>query len=127
MGGLRKVAKRFVLVCDPHKTEDGQDHDAVKTRTLALDGDAVEVDLCPDYDNQVTALFALMRRSGRPVELVRPKISRGPREKGRPGESQEIRMWCAKQDPPIKVNDRGRIPADIKARYYAARRQSDAL
>jgi Lsr2 len=123
------MGRKIILVCDPHKAEDGSEVDAVSTRTIRLDDRTVEVDLCPEHDNTLLVTLAAIFNSGREIVVPEPRkrAARGASSSGKPTQSREIRSWCARQDPPIQINDRGRVPAEIKARYLAARRQSDAL
>jgi hypothetical protein len=110
------MAQRIVLICDVHKAEDDTEHDAIRTRTFALDGEAVAVDVCADWDNQLTTMFALMQRCGRPAVLPGPKRAPGTRTgPGRSDRARQIRAWCNKKG--IEVNQRGRIPASITEAY----------
>ena len=88
---------------------------ADETVTFSLDGNAYEIDLTSANAAKLRDALAVYvgsaRRSGR--------AARGVRRAGRGGDSRvaEIRAWAKAQG--LAVNERGRIPADIVAKYDA--------
>ena len=89
---------------------------ADETVTFALDGVSYEIDLS-------TATAARMREALAPYVGHARKSARSARKPGRAGrggtgKSAEVRAWARAQG--IPVNERGRIPADLTARFEAA-------
>jgi nucleoid-associated protein Lsr2 len=91
---------------------------ADETVSFALDGVGYEIDL-------TTANAARLREVLAPYVGHARKASRGsagrrsPRAGKSAGNSAEIRAWAKAQG--LEINERGRIPAGIVARYEAAR------
>ena len=90
--------------------------EAAETVSFALDGRSYEIDL---NEHNARALrdalapwIAAGRRAGGRVPEARQKSSR------RPTDTADIRRWAA--DNGIPVSARGRISADLRARYEAA-------
>jgi Lsr2 len=117
------VAQRVnvILVCD----RPGQGHDEtnpgddVETVTFAIDGHEYEMELCGQdaefLRKSVTEFAGAARsgsRAGRPARRV---ASRTVPERGR---SLLVRAWAKERG--YKVNERGRVPANITAEYDAA-------
>jgi len=89
---------------------------ADETVTFALDGVSYEIDLS-------TANAGRMREAFAPYVGHARKSARSARKPGRAarggaGKSAEIRAWARGQG--IPVNERGRIPADLAARFESA-------
>jgi hypothetical protein len=92
--------------------------EAAETVPFALDGKSYEIDLS---EKNAAALRAALkpwieaaRRAGRaPVPAA--AVQRPPR---RSGEASAIRKWA--EENGIEVSTRGRISADLRARYKAA-------
>jgi hypothetical protein len=88
-------------------------------------GDSLyEVDLCPEHtralDEALTPFIAVakivdQRKSSMTKRAVGSKPKRDP-------ESTKIREWALGRG--IPVNARGRIPADVREQYLAAKRAS---
>jgi hypothetical protein len=101
---------QVLLVCDMH---DGE-KPAEETVTFSLDGPAYEIDLCQQHADALRdalgPFVGAARRSGRGRNRRRASPGRG-----RPG---EIREWARQQG--ITVSERGRIPAELAAKYDAA-------
>ena len=97
-------------------TDDLDGGSADETVAFALDGAALEIDLS-------SANAAKLRKALAPyVEHARKaSTSQAPRRirsAGTRKNSTEIREWAKQRG--VKVNDRGRIPANIVAEYEAA-------
>jgi len=95
---------------------DGGDADA--TVAFSLEGVDYEIDLSERNAERLRAALAPYVDAGRKVTGGRPRRrSSGGSGKGR---SAKIRAWA--RDNGIDVNTRGRIPAEVVARYEAAQR-----
>ena len=107
---------QVILVCDLHEEETP----GTETVPFGLDGAAYEIDLCDDHARQMRDGFARFvgaaRRAG-----GRTSSSGGGRRRSRrggSGEAARIREWARSQGLPVP--ERGRIPADLAAKYAAA-------
>jgi hypothetical protein len=112
---------QVTLVCDLHDDETP----AGETVTFGLDGARYEIDLCRDHAAQLRGSFAgyvgAARRAtgsrgataGRAAGGARRRRNRGS------GEAAAIREWARGQGLPVP--ERGRIPADLAAKYAAGR------
>lgn len=103
---------QVLLVCDMHDGESA----AEESISFSIDGSAYEIDLCPEHATNLREAFApfvgaARRASGR---------TGGRRRRGSagPGRAGEIRDWARAQG--FTVPARGRIPADLAAKYDAA-------
>jgi hypothetical protein len=98
-------------------TDDLDGGEAGETISFALDGKAYEIDLSEKNANKLRRTLHTYMESGR-----RLKATRGgrPAAHGAGGRerSAEIRAWARQSG--IKVNDRGRIPANVVEQYEAA-------
>jgi hypothetical protein len=94
--------------------------EATETVSFALDGTAYEIDLSADnaaaLRDSLATWVGSARKAGR-SSSNRP-ASRGRTAAADREQTQAIRAWARKQGH--KVNDRGRIPADIVAAYHSA-------
>ncbi|MGH8774249.1 MAG: histone-like nucleoid-structuring protein Lsr2 [Jiangellaceae bacterium] len=88
---------------------------AEETVSFSLDGISYELDLSRKNAAKLRDTLAPYVGSGR-------RVSRRGRGRGRAGgrgtDTQAIRLWA--RDQGLKVSDRGRVPADILAKYDAA-------
>ena len=87
---------------------------AEETVRFALDGTSYEIDLSAANAARLRAAVAEFVGHGRKTHTR--ATSRRPR--GGSGKSAEIRAWAKEQGLP--VNERGRIPADLAAKFEAA-------
>ncbi|HWA67501.1 MAG TPA: Lsr2 family protein [Mycobacteriales bacterium] len=104
---------QVLLVCDLHD----DDTEGTETIRFALDGAGFEIDVCAQHAAQLRDSFApyvgVARRTGRIAG------SGGRRARGSAGvDPAAVRAWARSSG--IKVNERGRIPADIIEQYTAA-------
>ncbi|MEU5994969.1 Lsr2 family protein [Spirillospora sp. NPDC047418] len=98
-------------------TDDLDGAEANETVAFAIDGRAYEIDLSEkNADKLRTALHPFMDK-GRRLKAVRggKATARSTNSRER---SAEIREWA--RSAGIKVNDRGRIPANVIEQYEAA-------
>jgi len=97
---------------------------AAETVSFGLDGDRFEIDLSTKNAKQLRkelAEYVAAARSGQTVSpLAAP--ARQTRRRGQSGEGvspAELRAWALSAG--IAISDRGRVSADIRQRYAAAR------
>lgn len=91
---------------------------ADETVSFALDGSNYEIDLSSKNANKLRDAFAAYvgsarKANGRRTRGAGRRVASGGRER-----AAEIRAWAKAQG--IKVNERGRIPADIVSQFEAA-------
>ena len=105
-----------ILTCD---LEDGE-KPASQTLRFSVDGGAYEIDLCDKHAKQLrdamtTFVDAARRVSSRASAGSRRgrASARGDRER-----TQAIREWARKKG--LKVSERGRLSADIVAKWEAS-------
>jgi hypothetical protein len=91
--------------------------EAIETVSFALDGSSYEIDLSADNASALRDSLAkwvgAARKAGRSSSAR--SAGRGRSAAADREQTQAIRAWARKQGH--KVNDRGRIPADIVAAY----------
>ena len=108
----KKVSVTFACDYDSKEIPNGEH----LTRTFSLDGRDYEIDLCEKHSqkfDEVLKRFAdKARRATRAT--ARPKR----RTTAHRQHSADIRSWAKKAG--IEVSDRGRIPAQVIARYEAS-------
>jgi hypothetical protein len=97
-------------------TDDLDGGKADGTVHFALDGTAYEIDLSEANAARLRETLKPYVEAGRPVA----KAAKAPRRAVSRGVSPaEIRTWARANG--YKVNERGRIPADVVAAYHASR------
>ena len=104
---------QVLLVCDMH----GDETPAEESLSFSIGGTAYEIDVCRQHAAALQDAFAPYVGAARKA---------GPRSGGRrrrgaggtAGRAGEIRDWARAQG--LNVPARGRIPADLAARYDAA-------
>jgi len=110
------VAQRVqvLLVCDMH----GDETPAEESVSFSVNGTSYELDVCGQHASALRDAFApfvgVARKSGGRGGAGRRRRG-GGNASGRAG---EIRDWARAQG--ITVSERGRIPADLAAKYDAA-------
>lgn len=85
-----------------------------RTRTITLDGRALEIDLCAKDGR------GLDKAAQKFVPFAR-KVARQPavrRTAGSRQHSADVRDWARTQG--LVISDRGRIPADVERKFAAA-------
>ena len=98
--------------------EDDLDGSAAEgTVTFSVNGVQYEIDLSQKNADKLARVFEPYVTSGRKVSTR--TSARAPRGAGpRKQDQSAVREWARAEG--IKVSDRGRIPADVLARYQAA-------
>ncbi len=89
-----------------------------KTVVFALDGKTYEIDLSEKNAARMRESFAEWIGAGRRASGPGPADSARPRSARRTEDTAAIRAWALEQG--IPVSSRGRISADLRARYEAA-------
>ncbi|MEV0370570.1 Lsr2 family protein [Streptomyces sp. NPDC050636] len=107
------MAQKIVTIYTDDLT--GEESSEAATHTIALDGVTYEIDLGPDsYDKLLEAVGPFLK-AGRKSGRVRK-----PRKAAAGGDdTSAIRAWAKENG--YQVNDRGRVPADIREAYQQAR------
>ncbi len=110
----QKVSVTFACDYDEKEIPDGQH----LTRSFSLDGRDYEIDLCERHSQKLDEVF------NRYATRARKTSNRVGRTKRRTAahrkHSADIRSWAKGNG--ISVSDRGRIPADVIARYDTSHR-----
>lgn len=91
---------------------------ADETVTFGLDGVSYEIDLTTKNAARLRDAFAPWVGSARKVSGPRGRRTAGRARSGRSGDSAAIRAWAKGEG--IAVSERGRISADLLAKYEAA-------
>jgi hypothetical protein len=89
---------------------------ATETVSFAVDGAAYEIDLSAENAAKLRDAFASYVGAARKVGSRSAR--RGRRSSGADNRTAQIRAWARSEN--LKVNERGRIPAEIVAKYDAA-------
>lgn len=90
--------------------------EADETVSFSLDGASYEIDLSGENAKKLRDSLQPFVEHARKAGSVRPRRrSRGPSSRER---SADIRAWAKARG--IKVNERGRIPANVVEQYEAA-------
>lgn len=103
----------------------GEDSEDVNTHTILVDGAGVEIDLTPDsHDKLMDALKPFLHAKGarrvrgglitRQTGKAKPSAAKGAGKQ----DTAEIRKWARENGH--NVNDRGRVPAEIREAYEKA-------
>jgi hypothetical protein len=107
---------QVLMTCD---LEDGE-KPATQTVEFSVDGSSYEIDLCDKHAKQfrdvVAPFIAAGRRQSSRASSGRRGRGSGSADRER---TQQIRAWARKKG--IKVSERGRLSADIIAKYEAAK------
>lgn len=91
---------------------------ADETLTFGLDGVTYEIDLTAAHAAELREALAKYVAVGRAVSGGRAKAAPAKRRRAASNNATEIRVWARGQG--LAVNDRGRVPAEIRAAYEAA-------
>ena len=88
------------------------------TVRFALDGTAFEIDLSTAHSDELRKTLATYISHARKVSGTTRRAPRGRRAGGDAVNTAQVRGWARENGFDIK--DRGRVPADVVARYQAA-------
>lgn len=103
----------IVLTDDIDKTIE-----ADETLTFGLDGVTYEIDLAAKHAQQLREALAPFVAAGRRVAGASKPKAPARRRATSGSNATEIREWARAQGR--KVNERGRVPAEVRAAYEAA-------
>jgi hypothetical protein len=102
---------QVLLVCDLHD----DDTEGTETVHFSVEGVSYEIDVCASHAAALHEAFApyvgAARKAGRGGAGRRRRVATGV-------DPAAVRAWAKSQG--LKVNERGRIPAEIVERYTAA-------
>jgi hypothetical protein len=108
---------QVLLVCDLHDDETP----GTETVRFGLDGASYEIDVCDrhaaELRDRLAGYVGAGRRTGARGELSAGRTRRR-RSRGGSGDAARIREWARSQGLPVP--ERGRIPAELTAKYAAA-------
>lgn len=105
------MAKKIITTV----TDDLDGADGASAIEFALDGQAYEIDLAPGNADAFRAAMGRYTDAARRISRGKPKARRTAVSRAANG---EIREWARQNG--YQVSERGRIPADAEAAYYAA-------
>ena len=88
------------------------------TRTITLDGRALEIDLCGKDARGLDKVAATYVPAARRITTARNSASTGRRTANDRQRSADIRSWAKTQG--FELSERGRIPANVEQEYDAA-------
>jgi hypothetical protein len=114
------MAQRFqvLLVCDLH----GDETPGVETVNFAVDGATYEIDVCEAHGAKLRNAFAPYVAAGR--RAGRGGTGAGRRRRGQRSaggvDPAAVRAWARSHN--VKVSERGRISAELLARYAASKK-----
>ncbi len=110
----QKVSVTFACDYDSKEIPDGEH----MTRAFSLDGRDYEIDLCEKHSEKFDEVF---RRFADRARKVTGRVGRTKRRTAAHRQhSAEVRAWAKRSG--IDVSDRGRIPANVIAKYEASHR-----
>jgi hypothetical protein len=95
--------------------------EAEGTVEFGLDGTIYEIGLSHGHSQELRDLLKSYVAEGRKVAGTARRPSRSRGTASDEARNKEMRAWARTQG--LKVNERGRVPADIVARYEAANGQ----
>ena len=107
---------QVLLVCDMH---DGES-EAAETVSFSVDGSSYEIDLCTKHADELRDSFAPFVGSARRASGGRGRGRRRGNAAKTEGRGNEIREWARQHG--IAVSERGRISANVIAKYDDAHR-----
>ena len=115
LGVAQKVSVSYACDFDQKEIPEGEH----RLRSFSFDGQDYEIDLCQQhsdkFDEAIGRYAEYARTSSAPPDRTAKRRTAAHRQ-----HSASVRAW-AKQAG-ITVSDRGRIPAEVVARYDAAHR-----
>ncbi|MGG2462809.1 histone-like nucleoid-structuring protein Lsr2 [Streptomyces sp. RGM 3693] len=109
------MAQKTVVIYTDDLT--GEESSEATTHQLIIDGVAYEIDLAPESYDKLLEAVAPFTKAGRRVRGSRGKAP-ASRPAGGNKDTANIRAWAKEQG--YNVNDRGRVPAEIREAYEKA-------
>ena len=110
----QKVSVTFACDYDSKEIPEGEH----MTRAFSLDGRDYEIDLCEKHSQKFDDVIKRFADKARKVtgRMTRPKRRTAAHRQ----HSAQVRAWAKSNG--IEVSDRGRIPAQVIARYETSQR-----
>ncbi|MFJ1876928.1 histone-like nucleoid-structuring protein Lsr2 [Streptomyces chartreusis] len=96
----------------------GAESSEVQTHTFSLDGVNYEIDLVSESYDMLFEALAPFISNGRKVGRTK-KAGRPGRPSNHTPSAEEVRQWA--RDNNYEINNRGRVPTDIREAYERAR------
>ncbi|AQW48290.1 Lsr2 family protein [Streptomyces violaceusniger] len=110
------MAQKIITIYTDDLT--GEEAEEAKTHTIAIDGIAYEIDLGPDsYDKLMEAVGPFLTKARKTGRVAKAPKSRSMGSSAT-DDTAKIRAWAKENG--YEVNDRGRVPADIREAYQKA-------
>ncbi|MFF4223171.1 Lsr2 family protein [Streptomyces abikoensis] len=109
------MAQKIVTIYTDDLT--GEESAEAATHTFSLDGVAYEIDLGHDSYDKLLEALAPFTKAGRRTGKARKPAARKTSGAGNQ-DTAKIRAWAKENG--YSVNDRGRVPADVREAYMAA-------
>ncbi|MFE5139012.1 Lsr2 family protein [Streptomyces fagopyri] len=94
----------------------GKEHPEISTHEFSLNGVKYEIDLSPDSYDELADALARFIQAGR--KTGRTRVSKGRKADADGPSAVEMRTWARSNG--FEVNDRGRVPANIRVAYEQA-------
>ncbi|MFL4489912.1 Lsr2 family protein [Streptomyces sp. VTCC 41912] len=110
------MAQKVVTIFTDDLT--GEESSEATTHTIALDGVNYEIDLGPDSYDKLLEALAPFTSAGRRVRGTRKASGRAASTASSGEDTAKIRAWAKENG--YEVNDRGRVPAEIREAYTKA-------
>lgn len=111
------MAQKIVTIYTDDLT--GEESAEAATHVFSLDGVSYEIDLGHDSYDQLLEALAPFTQAGRKIGKSRKQATRGTSSRSSE-DTAAIRAWAKENG--YTVNDRGRVPADIREAYEKASR-----
>jgi hypothetical protein len=108
------MAVRQIRTCDLDEAEDATQH------VLAYDGVFFALDLCATDEGALEKALAKFIEAATEISAAEARKIVAATSEGTEVDPAVVRAWAAAQNPPIKIGLKGRIPADVTAKYLAA-------
>ncbi|MFD7336703.1 Lsr2 family protein [Streptomyces violascens] len=108
------MAQKIVTIYTDDLT--GKESEEATTHTIVIDGVGYEIDLGPDSYDKLLEAVTPFTKAGRRIKAGRIKTA--PKTSEARTDTAAIRAWA--KDKGYNVNDRGRVPADIREAYEKA-------
>ncbi|MGY4967501.1 histone-like nucleoid-structuring protein Lsr2 [Streptomyces sp. 900105245] len=109
------MAQKIVTVYTDDLT--GSESEEVQTHTFSLDGVNYEIDLVSENYDRLFEALAPFISSGRKLGRTRGAVKL-PKQTPQGPSAEQVRAWARENN--YQVNDRGRVPADIREAYAKA-------
>jgi hypothetical protein len=114
------MATRTILVDDVDGTESTDTNPVTKVEFAFPNEEGMLTMYAVDLTRDNAAKFVTAIKKYRDVATVVTMPSDRKRNRSSDTDSEAIRAWARSQTPPLDVSDRGRIPAELRAKFEAA-------